>query len=82
LGQVITWCWGQGPAAFEFVWRNVRWGRDRTRGNSEGNPPVILSPQFGNVEGIQASYSHLDEVNAVYTLGQGKGGAAEGAYGR
>jgi hypothetical protein len=64
---------GAGAAAFEFVWRNVRWGRDRTRGNSEGNPPVILSPQFGNVEGIQASYSHLDEVNAVYTLGQGKG---------
>lgn len=64
---------GAGPAAFEFVWRNVRWGRDRTLGNSEGNAPVVLSPQLGNVEGIQANYSHLDEVNVVYTLGQGKG---------
>lgn len=64
---------GAGPAAFEFVWRNTRWGADRTRGNSEGNAPVVLSPLFGNVEGIRASYSHLDEVNVVYAMGQGKG---------
>jgi len=65
---------GVGAAAFEFVWRNVRWGSDKTRNNSDGNAPVILSPQFGNVEGIQASYSHLNDVNAVYTMGQGVGG--------
>lgn len=64
---------GAGPAAFEFTWRNTRWGADRTRGNSAGNAPVILSPQYGNVEGIAADYKHLNEVNVVYALGQGKG---------
>lgn len=62
---------GTGPAAFEWRWRNVRWGQDRTRGNSDGNAPVVFTPQAGNVASIQANYGHLDEVNVVHTLGQG-----------
>jgi len=64
---------GSGPAAFTFTWRNTRWGDDKTRGNTAGNAPVVFSPELGNMESVSAGYSHLDEVNAAYVLGQGVG---------
>ena len=54
-----------GPATFEFRWRINQWGADKRES-------VILSPDRGNAEGTRYVYSHLDEVNVVYVLGQGE----------
>ena len=57
---------GTGPATFEFRWRDEQWGSDK-------RDTVILSPKRGSAEGERYVYSHLDEVNVVYVLGQGEG---------
>jgi len=64
---------GTGPATFEFQWRADQWGYDRTRGNAEGNVPVVFSPQLGNVRNINYLYSRMTEVNVCYVIGQGAG---------
>lgn len=61
---------GTGPATFEFRWRDVRWGQDKTQGNGV-RPPVTFGPAYRNATNLQYNYSRLDEVNAVYVLGQG-----------
>ena len=63
---------GTGPATFEFRWRDVRWGLDKTQGNGV-RPPVTFSPGNRNATNLQDNYSRLDEVNVVYVMGQGTG---------
>ena len=63
---------GTGPATFEFRWRDVRWGLDKTQGNGV-RPPVTFSPGNRNATNLRYNYSRLDEVNVVYVLGQGTG---------
>jgi len=64
---------GTPTVAFEFQWRDVRWGLDRTDGNAAGNPPVIFGSRMRTIQTIQRRRSRLDEANVVYTLGQGIG---------
>lgn len=64
---------GRGPASFEFIFRPVRWGADKTKGNTAGNVPVIFRPLANNVTEVSTNYSFLDELNAIYVLGQGPG---------
>ena len=64
---------GTGPATFEFRWRGTRWGLDKTRGNAGGLPPVVFSANNRNVSTVEVGYSALDEINTVYTAGQGQG---------
>lgn len=64
---------GPGPASFDFIFRPTRWGLDRTIGNTAGNIPVVFTPNANNVREIRSNYSHLDEVNVVYGLGNGVG---------
>ena len=64
---------GATPGTFQFVWRDVRWGEDRSKLNTGGNAPVIFSPTRRNVENISIIVSRLDEANVVYAIGQGAG---------
>jgi len=64
---------GAGPATFQFQWRDVRWGQDKTQGNADDRPPVVFDPAHGNATNLAYNYSRLEEVNVVYVLGQGVG---------
>lgn len=71
---------GTGPATFEFRAQASPWGDDRTTVgldpatglNGAGNPPVIFSLEFGNMEAPSYSKDRRAEVNAVIALGQGQ----------
>ena len=65
---------GTGPAAFEFRWRDVRWGLDKTQGNG-ARPPLTFGPAYRNATNLRYNYSRLDEANVVYVLGQDAGAA-------
>lgn len=57
----------------QFRWYPDQFGLDRTEGNTDGNVPMIFSPDLGNMTNATYRYSRLDEVNVVYVLGQGSG---------
>ena len=67
------WIIGTGAATFEFQWRDVRWGEDRTKGNAAGNPPVTFSRENQNATNIRYNYSRLDEATHCDVLGGGQG---------
>ncbi len=66
---------GAGAATFQFVWRNTRWGDDKTFDNSAGDPAVVFDAQLGNAQQVDSSLSFLDTVTTAYLLGQGQGSA-------
>ncbi len=61
---------GIGPAQYEFRWRPIRWGKDKTAGQPD---PVVFATQLGNMSNPHYLFSRMDEVNVVYVLGQGVG---------
>lgn len=63
---------GTGAATFEFQWRYPHWGLDRRIGNTDGNAPLIFSPEYQNATNFKYSYSRLDEINTCDVLGVGK----------
>jgi len=69
------------PAAItmEFQWRAGQWGLDKTWGNGV-RPAVVFSPDNGNVENIEMTYSRLDEVNICDVGGQNTGAARAYSY--
>lgn len=70
------------PAALtmEFQWRASQWGLDKTWGNAAGIPAVVFSPENGNVENVQMTFSRLAEVNICDVGGQGAGIARVYSY--
>lgn len=64
---------GLGDSTFEFRWRDVRWGLDKTEGNADGNPAVVFSPRLGNVERMYFDDDRANEINRVTVLGSGEG---------
>jgi Siphovirus ReqiPepy6 Gp37-like protein len=47
-------------------------GKDLSPGNLANNPPVIFSPEFGNIKEIGYRYSKVDSRNVCYVAGQGE----------
>ena len=64
---------GLGNSLFEFRWRDIRWGLDKTEGNTDGNPPIVFSPLLGNVENMLYMNDRANEINRVSVLGAGEG---------
>lgn len=56
----------------EFQWAADQWGEDKTEGNG-ARPPVIFSPDLGNVENLKMIFSRLAEVNVCDVGGPGAG---------
>jgi hypothetical protein len=73
IGPGDYWMMGTGAAAFEFQWRNVRWGEDRTLGNAAGNAPVVFSANNNNATNISYNFQRLNEINVCDVLGGGVG---------
>ncbi|MBD3319914.1 MAG: hypothetical protein GF350_02345 [Chitinivibrionales bacterium] len=66
-----SWNETTGDIGMEFRWRTPRWGKDRRRGNTAGNKPLVFSKELGNVVEIHYRYSRLDEANVVTGIGEG-----------
>lgn len=66
-----------GPAAFQFQWRDERWGKDKTRGNPGGLPPVVFAARGAgtNIKSLDFSEPFVSDINVVYGLGWGIGEA-------
>lgn len=47
-------------------------GKDLSPGNLTNNPPVIFSPEFGNIKEIGYRYSKIESRNVCYVAGQGE----------
>ncbi len=69
-----------GPLAFEFQAKAEPLGEDRTTVgldtvsglNAAGNPPLVFSLDFGNMEEPALTLHRIDEVTAAIVLGQGQ----------
>ncbi|MDM7940132.1 MAG: hypothetical protein QUS07_07310 [Methanothrix sp.] len=72
---------GTGPAEFEFRTYNGQRGTDRTTIglnpstglNGAGNLPLIFSLERGNMTRPKYTFDRQEEVNLIYTSGQGVG---------
>jgi hypothetical protein len=73
IGPGDYWMIGNGDAAFEFQWRDTRWGDDKTQGNAAGNPPVVFSENNQNATNISYNYQRQNEINTCDVLGGGQG---------
>ena len=64
---------------FLWSWRSPRWGKDRTRNNEEGNPPLLFSADTRNIQQFKSVYTHLNERNVITVVGQGVGASRKRA---
>lgn len=61
------------PPFLEFrTYTNTR-GSDRSVGNAGGNPPVVLSPELGNLRELVLSRDWEQATSRVYVAGNGEG---------
>lgn len=61
---------GVGAALFQFVTYDGQ-KTDRTKGNTDDNPPVVFSLGYGNMIVPVLSKNRSTEITAVYALGKG-----------
>lgn len=73
IGPGDYWIVGTGAAAFEFQWRNTRWGEDRSKDNTAGNAPVVFSANNKNATNIAYHYQRSGEINTCDVAGGGVG---------
>ncbi|MDZ4064558.1 MAG: siphovirus ReqiPepy6 Gp37-like family protein, partial [Coriobacteriia bacterium] len=73
LASGLGWDTPMATAMDGFLFR-VLAGRDLTPGNGV-YPPVIFSPEFGNVRMLQYRHSRMDSRNVLYVAGQGEAAA-------
>jgi len=70
---------GSGPAQFVFQTFEGQLGADRTteglsgKLNGAGNPPVIFSVPYGNLQSLEYSLDRSTEGTVVFVLGAGEG---------
>lgn len=64
---------GTGAATFEFRWKNVRWGDDKTWGNAANIPAIVFDGLLGNARNVLYEYDRRNEINVCHVLGQGSG---------
>ncbi len=70
---------GSGPAQFVFQTFEGQLGADRTteglsgKLNGAGNPPVIFSVPYGNLQSLEYSLDRSAEGTVVFVLGSGEG---------
>lgn len=64
---------GTAPATFEFRFYIGQRGKDRTLGNTAGNPPVVFSIDNGSLATARVNFNRMGEINAVYVGGQKQG---------
>jgi hypothetical protein len=69
---------GIGAALFQFVTYDGQ-RNDRTKGNTDGNSPVIFSLGFGNMVVPVLSRNRTEEVTTAYALGKGTDSARQSA---
>lgn len=66
---------GSSPATFEFQAQARPIGNDRSVGNASGNPPIVFSLDYANMQTPSYTLSRLAEINTAVVLGQGQPGS-------